>query len=202
MFMAIRTIIGIATFGVIVRGTRKSKISQQLRYTISALGSILLVVALSFVMVENAFITFDSPQKAYSYVNFGKHDVKLVISGEQSDFVIGDKNDTHVYLIIPKVENGWKIATGASSKLIAQKTFDGISVNIYQYKNTDDCYVTVNRFDGERCQVADSYNSHFQFLEQKVAMSDKSSFTYYTHISGTNAQYWISINGIQIMPFA
>ena len=74
----------------------------------------------------------------------------MVIEGENSDFVVGTKNSTSKILIVPKTANGWKVGIGLNTKKIVQKISNKNIIYVYQYKNTNDYFLTVFNAKGEK----------------------------------------------------
>ena len=159
----------------------------------------ILVTVLSFLPLENYFITFDSPKKSYEYYNLGKSDIKLVVEGDESDFVVNRVNETDTYLIIPKSEDGWKIGIGSNTKRIIQKHSDEIVIYIYQYKNTNDYFITIFNTDGGGLNLSDNYNTKFYSLEKNNNILGKTFVTYYAHVPYFNHQYSILVDGFEIV---
>lgn len=201
MYAIIRILIGCIFLGcsfVIVR--RSGAVHKRVLYIVFAVISLTLAMALMFLPFENIYLTFDSPDKAYEYYHF-ESDIKLVVDGENSDFIIDNKNDSYSYLIIPKTSEGWKVGIGSDTKRVVQNIFNGIVVYVYQYKNTNDYFVTVLDSYGGVCEISDSCGSTFYSLERVSEPLGKSFVTYYGHISEFDSQYWISVDGNKIFPF-
>ena len=203
MFMLIRCIIGALLFLTGIFLIKRSKIhGRRLAYVISTSLSMIITVSLAFLPFENLFLTFDSPEKAYEYVNSSHGEISLVVSGDHSDFVLSEKDDAKTYLIVPKAANGWKVGRGIDTKKIAYKFVNGISVSVYQYKNTGDYFVYVLDTSGGASQITDSKQSDFYSLENNSNLLDKTFVSYYAHISNFDSQYWVIVNGIQIIPLS
>ncbi|MDE6020430.1 MAG: hypothetical protein K2H01_05465, partial [Ruminococcus sp.] len=121
---------------------KKSRVIHKRRWSIIAfVVAVILTTISTLIPIENALITFSSPESAYNYNNFGN--VKLIVDGEKTNFVIGAKGDADIYAIVPKSNGGWKIGMGLDTKKIIQTTSDGITIYVYQYKNTNDYFITV-----------------------------------------------------------
>lgn len=196
MFGLIRIGIGCIFFAVAVLTIKRSKtVHKRKKYIISAIVAIVLMTTLAFVPVENLFITFNSPEAVYNYVNFGNSSVKLVVDGNESDLVIGEKADSDIYLIVPKNADGWKIGIPLNTKMITKKVFDDIIICVYQYKNTNDYFISIFDVNGGYLQLSDSYDSDFVCSERINNSLGKTFVTYYSNISEFNSQYWLSING-------
>ena len=163
--------------------------------------SIIFMIVLAFIPFENLFITFSSPEKAFHYYQGSKTKVKLVVKGKDSDLVIGEDDDTHIYLIVPKVANGWKISNAINKKHISHiyGMYNSISVDVYQYKNTNDYFVAILDTNGGYSQITDSFNSKFSSLVQPIDVLEKTYVTYYTNIQDFTDEYWVNVNGEKII---
>lgn len=194
----IAIVLSILIFVIIL--INKSKKIHKFRYYITGVVlSVVLVTVLAFIPFENLFVTFDSPKDVYRYVNLGADDVELIVDGSKSDFVVGEENNSNTYLIVPKTTDGWKVATGFNTNKIIKKVADEITIDIYQYKNTDDYFIVVFNANGGESQITDSCNSKFYSLKDTYSSSDKTYFTYYAHIKDFDSQYSINVNGNEIL---
>ena len=160
--------------------------------------SVILIVVLSFLPFENFFITFDSAEESFRYYTLGESDIQLIIEGENSDFIISSKKNVDTYLIIPKTAKGWKIGIGSNTKRIVRKLDYGISVFVYQYKNTKDYFITILDTNGGESKISDNYNTDFYSLEKYNRPLEKNFITYYAHIPDFNSQYTVVVNGKEI----
>lgn len=199
MFSIIRLMIGCIFFGCSITVVKKSKvIYKRILYVVFTSISVALIAVLAFLPFENLFITFNSPKAAYEYFSFGKSNIELVVEGNNCDFIIDHKRDSDTYLIIPKTADGWKIGIGLNTKRIVQKLSNGITVYVYQYKNTNDYFITIFDTNGGESKVSDDYNTKFYSLEKKNDFLGKTFVTYYAHISDFNLQYSVVVNGNKI----
>ncbi|MBQ8447459.1 MAG: hypothetical protein IJX27_00840 [Clostridia bacterium] len=200
MFGIIRLIIGIIflIFSIIV--IRKSIVShKRVLYFVSTGVAVALIAVLTILPFENLFITFDSPKSSYEYYTSGKSNIELIVEGTDCDLVVDCKNDAYTCLIIPKNSNGWKIGTGLNTKRIFQKISNGITVYIYQYKNTNDYFITIFDTSGGELEILDSYNTEFEFLKKNNEFIGKEFTTYYAYIPNFNSQYCVVVNGYEIV---
>jgi len=199
MYIIIRIVLGCVFFGCSFAVINKSQIIRKHILHVVFLAISIAVITLSaFVPFENLLITFDSPKDAYEYYNFGKSDIQLIVEGDNCDFVINRKNGVDTYLIIPKTAEGWKIGLGSNTKRIVQKLSNGITVYVYQYKNTSDYFITILNTNGGEAIVSDVYNTKFHSLEKKNEFIGKTFITYYAHVPVYNPQYSIVVNGNEI----
>ena len=167
--------------------------------------AIILVVTtvLAGVPFENAFVTFSTPEESFNYFHNKKFESQLVIDGEKSSLVIGGENGDYAVQIVPKAEDGWKLARGVDTKVVVNESVDGVAINVFQYKDTQEYYISVVNTNGEEIEISDSYSSEFSSLTYKnIALNNgslnKTIKTYYAYIDNFNEQYFITINGIEI----
>ncbi len=173
---------------------RKSRLIHKRRWSIIAfVFAIILTTISALIPIENALITFASPESAYHYNNSGN--VKLIVDGEKTDFVVGAKGDADVYLIIPKSGDGWKLGMGLNTKRVFQTISNGIIIYVYQYKNTNDYYITVLDTNGGAIDITDNHNSEFKYLEKINSTLDKTFYNYYAYINNFDNQYALTVNG-------
>ena len=199
MFHFVRIIIGfLFLLGLCVFISKFSKIThKRISFMVSVILSVLLVTVLSFAPVENLFITFDSPQKAYNYRHAWEATVETVVPGEQCDLVVGiRKDDAYVIELLPKTDEGWKIGTEPISKSIVLLNGNkGVSLRAYRYMDTDEYFIRALIRDGRKAEIMDSENSEFFSTEANGYI------TYYAHISSFNESSWIGVNGNKIYPY-
>lgn len=194
MFVMFRLVFGSLIFVICFALIRKLHIIHKQIWLISAfIMAIIMTTISALIPIENAFVTFSSPQSAYNYNNSGS--VKLIVNGEKTDFIVGSKGDTNVYIIVPKSNDGWKLGMGLDTKRVIQTISDGISVNVYQYKDSDDYYITVLDTSGGASDVTDNRSSKFQCLEKSNSVLNETFYTYYAYVNDYNDQYALTVNG-------
>lgn len=198
LFGITRVILGVIIFIVcyLIIKTTKTKYKRRY-YIISFICVILVIVLFNLIPIENAFITFSTPESAFSYVNTGN--IKLVINGSQTDLVVAQKEDAKIYSIIPKTENGWKLGMGIDTKRIIQKTFEGIIIYVYQYKNTNEYYITVLNTNGGMLELSDNHDSTFFHVDEVNEELNETFYIYYTYIKALDEQYTLIVNGNKII---
>ena len=174
MYGIIRLIIGIVFFVFSIIVIKKYIVAhKRILYFVFTSIAIALITVLAIIPFENLFITFSSPKLSYEYYTSGKSNIELVVEGTDCDFVVDCKNDAYTYLIIPKNSYGWKIGTGVNTKRIFQKISNGITVYIYQYKNTNDYFITIFDTAGGELEILDSYNTEFDFLKKITSLLER-----------------------------
>ena len=198
LFAITRIILGITIFiiGYFLIGKIKS-INAFRKLIITFMLTIIFTTLSALIPLENVFVTFSSPESAYNYNHSGK--VKLIVNGSKTDFIVGEKNNTDVYLIVPKSDNGWKQGLGLDTKRICDKISDGITVYVYQYKNTDDYYIVLLNTNGG--PLTDNNNSEFIYSESANSILNKTFYTYYAYLNSFNRQYTLTVNGENVSLF-
>ena len=199
LFAITRIILGITIFiiGYFSIGKIKS-INAFRKLIITFMLSVILTTLSALIPLENVFVTFSSPESAYNYNHSGK--VKLIVNGSKTDFIVGEKNNTDVYLIVPRSDNGWKQGMGLDTKRICNKISDGITVYVYQYKNTDDYYIVLLNTNGGPLDITDN-NSEFIYSESANSILNKTFYTYYAYLNSFNRQYTLTVNGENVSLF-
>lgn len=118
----------------------------------------------------------------------------MVVTGERCDLVIGNQNQKDVLMILPKADKGWKLAAGTDTRQVAHTVSNGIAIGVYQFKNTDDYFVTVSNLPENVSSISDSLGSMFVYRDDTVS-------GYYANIHGWSQDYVLTINDIAI-PFS
>ncbi len=195
MFSIIRLLISGILFCVsrFLINKSKYKSSKKLHVFVFIL-SVLFYGVLSNIPIENTFLTFDSPKAAIAYYNPRNTNIELIVNGDGCDFVIiKGENITKIYSIIPKTSDGWKIGTGKDVKIVSQRFIEGFSIHVYQYKKSNNYFVTILNSAGGELTLNDTHNSEFKVTEQYNEQLGKSFFTYYTHVTDFDQGYYVEI---------
>ena len=180
-------------FSALVINKIKPKNAKKIR-TILIIISVVIYGVLLYIPFENSFITFDSPKSAAKYYNPRNSNIELIVNGDGCDFVvIKGENITKIYSIIPKTSDGWKIGTGKDVEMISHGVVDGFFYSVYQYKKTNNYFVRISNYDGDEITFSDTFKSDFQTIEQYNKQLEKSTFTYYTHVTDFDQGYYIEI---------
>ena len=163
---------------------------------VSFVAAVILTTISALIPIENLFVTFSSLKSAYSYNHSAS--IKLVVDGNESDFVVGTKGGTYVYAIVPKSNNAWKMGMGSDIRRMVQTISDGVTVYVYQYKNTNDYYITVLDTNGGSSDITDNRNSKFEHLDNVNSTLNQTFCTYFAFIDGFDKQYALTVNGKSI----
>lgn len=197
MFGIVRIIFWSFIFAICIFLIKKKRYSR--KNMIFAVAIMVMLCTLSGIApIENCFLTFSTPEKAFNYVNFEK--TVLVVDGEESTLVVGEKEKLdYVYSVIPKVKDGWKLGLGLNVKKIIERYCDGITIYVYQYKNSSDYFIIIIDTNGGELTISDEYNTKFISLEGNSDSFGKNFVTYYAHIANLNLQYSVTINDNKIV---
>lgn len=157
------------------------------------------------VPIENLFITFDSPQAVLNYTG-GVRELFFTVEGEESMLLVYmSKENAQSSEVIKKTNDGWQINpfTSRHSNVISKEEATYIC-SMYQYRNTDDYYVTVhiqgklsNNMAKEAIEISDNKNTVFKYYEEGESNSDFDilDITYYAYIKGFDENYVLTVNG-------
>ena len=198
MYSFIRIIIGCIFLLCSFIFIKKSKaIRKRLLFIVFTILSVILVTVLGFVPFENLFVTFDSPKAAYEYYFLGKSNIEMIVEGDTCDFVADRKKDNvNNILIIPKTADGWKVGIGLNIKRLDHKFSNGIVFDVYQYKDTNDYFITVFDTNGGESTISDENNTEFiPSKERYIDPLGKSFVTYYAHLTDFGPNYTVTVNG-------
>lgn len=200
-YIIIRIIIGLIIGSILFFILKKSKIKKNfLCFFLSFFIALISSYILYCIPIENLFVDFSSPEKAFNYLYSGN--IKKTIDGESSTMILYTKNNVHSQAIIPKNNNNWKLDIFQLNNSIAAKTVNRHIINIYNARNTDDYYITIwDSFTDHSINVTDNENSKFQYIiEENRATADK-NIIYYAYIKGIEKNYSITIDGEKISLF-
>lgn len=193
MFGLTRSIIGSVLAVAGAYAVKKSKITKKRKWVFLMSLSIVVLVFISCMFpIENTLITFESSEKAFRY--YYPSGVRLVVNGNETDFVVGQSND---YLILPKSEKGWKTSTNQELELLCSKPLDkAIFANVYKHKKYEDLYIVIYSSQGNLNEIRDNAVSEFYSLKNPTA---EKYCSYFAYINSNDKPYYITINGKDIL---
>lgn len=196
-------IIRIVIFGLIfliihLTVSKSEKIEGKKTWDTIALVICVLAAAVScLIPVENALVTFPSPQKAYTYW-YGSDNVILVIDGEDTSRVIEKKgNDTFTGAVLPKTKEGWKIAGPLDNVNSETRIYNEIIIWVYNREGSDDYYLQLfDSKDRRELQVTDSLGSEiYDYKEYDSRLRDSTKWYYFTCVTDLDGDYELTIDG-------
>lgn len=195
----IRIIIGlIIGFIVLIFLSKFKKVQRKSALLISFLVAILVSTLMFFIPFENAFITFPTAEKSFNYFHGRSMNVQLVLDGEKSSFVVAGDNGEYTIQLVPKTNDGWKVAKGIDSKRILHKVIEGYSVTIYKYKDSQDYFVNVLNTNGGDVDISDNCNSKFYGLSYENETLNEQFYSYYASIEKYDDSYSLILNDKEI----
>ena len=156
--------------------------------------SVVLIVVLSLIPIENALTTFPSVEDSYKYNHMGK--AEFVIEGKTTDLVVGKNNKIYSLVIIPKEQDGWKLGMPLETNTVKKVISDSLVIRIYQYSKTNEYYLSVLDMTGNKCKISDNIQSSFLETENNNKL-----YTYYSYLGDFNEQYILYVNGNAIPIF-
>ena len=193
--IAIGIIIGLI---VLLFLLKSNKIHKKQGLLIATVVVVLVCTLLAFIPFENAFITFPTAEKSFNYFHGKNMNVQIVLDGEVSSFVLAGDNSKHTIQLVPKTNDGWKIARGTDSKKVLHKIIDNYSVNIYRYKNSQDYFIGVVNTKSGNIEVTDNCNSKFHALGYENKALKETFYSYYARIESYDYSYCLIIDDKEI----
>lgn len=182
MYGLVRVLLGIIALLLISR--LKSNFKGNTYLPFKKIGIILLsfvlIIVLCLFPVENLFVTFSTPEKAYSYLK--NKEIDLVVNGNASSLIVASDGDT---LIVPKYNNRWKLGSSIDSVKVYESIDKGFHVVIFQYKETEELYIIVSGISSDISVVKDNLGTKF--------IKRKDTNIYYAYINQYN-NYEITLN--------
>ena len=154
-----------------------------------AVISILLIEFL-FMYCWGKLCVYETPEEAFSAFYFGRTNVKIVLTGEKSAYVVGFDGNKERYKIVSKSQDGWRVGFSIDDKEDTLFLPDNGTADIFHRKGTNDYYVRVLFVPKGDHIVSDNYHSVFQHAEYNSNVE-----LYYSYIQGVQEDYIIFIDG-------
>ena len=189
LYQILRILVSIGIAGAFFLLFRK-KLRRKMLYIVAAVLLILSDIALCELPVENAFVTFDSPESAAQYV--GLDHVSYIIDGADTGLLISGETGEYQERIFPKAQDGWKLSGESATHIRGFYSGTGAAIQMLQYKDTAEHYLVVI-YMGTPPALSDSNGSAFQLLQAGDGYTTDSIFAAYVPQYGAN--YAVTING-------
>lgn len=189
LYQILRILVSIGIAGAFFLLFRK-KLRRKMLYIVAAALLILSDIALCELPVENAFVTFDSPESAAQYV--GIDHVSYIIDGADTGLLISGETGEYQERIFPKAQDGWKLSGESATHIRGFYSGTGAAIQMLQYKDTAEHYLVVI-YMGTPPALSDSNESVFQLLQAGDGYTTDSIFAAYVPQYGAN--YAVTING-------
>lgn len=174
---------------------RKKMKKKFLVSAFSVLWGVLIVFLTSAFPVENAFVTFDSPEEAVRYVSRGTLDE--IIYGEDSCLGFSSIREGESEIAyVKKAENGYKLCGLLSVNKISHVKNDKIILNVYNVRNTSDYYISLSfMFVGNK--EVEFYDSKGELIECEVNPVKVSPYSW-VYLNEFSDDYYMVLNGERI----
>ena len=153
--------------------------------------TVILYLIIMIIPFENYIYTFNSAESSLKYSNSYSPD--LIVDGEKTSLTIYRKDvSTNEVLIIPKNNKGWKIGRGIDTKSLNVSSNKLYSVDICNYRNTDEYYIILTDWNDEIYSLCDNKNSTFKELSQTTKSREIKN--YIAYIGNFDSSYVLIIN--------
>lgn len=197
MFSILRIILWLILSICIVLIIRKSKCRRKKFLSIASVILCAVLVSVSGMFpVENLFISYQSPESAFHYFEFGK--IQEIIYGQESCLVIyDDGNSTYGYNIIPKTERGYKIPSYFEMKKVSHKFDKQGAFDIYNAQGTRDYYLVATVNQKEFGNDISVFNAAGEKIDSSVIRIENTNFFFFW-LSDFSNGYYLRINGEEI----
>lgn len=189
LYQIFRIVISIGIAGAFFLLFRR-KLRRKVLYISVGILLILADIALCELPVENAFVTFASPESAAQYV--GIDNVSYIIDGADTGLLISGKEGDYQERIFPKTQGGWKLSGESATHIRGFYSGTDVAIQLLQYKDTSEYYLVVICI-GTPPALCDSAGSTFQLLQTGDGYTTDSIFAAY--IPQYNDSYAVTING-------
>ena len=142
LFTLIRYTVSAIIFIPVLIVLNKKKLLRKKSVAIITIISIIAFTSIiSIFPVENAFIRFDTPEQAFSYVETGKFD--YVVEGESSSMVVYKKDgNTYSHTFLLKDEKGYMLTSFYGYTNVCMMHNNNGILNVYKVNSIEDYYVT------------------------------------------------------------
>lgn len=203
LYIIIRIVFWIAIFFLVLWICKKkgTPVTKRVRWVI-AIITLVFITIFGLIPMENFFVTFPSPQAAFNYSCVGE--IMDVVDGNDSCMVIyKESKQTFITTFFLKEGMGYKLGTHFSFETVYAENHDGLVVEVYMVKNTEDYYVSLfGSLKSDRIDIADSANSNFVTHSEVILDTGYRSIKSHAFVEGIDDGYSIQINDtkIQISP--
>ena len=124
---------------------------------------------------------------------------EFVVEGEQCDLIIDRKSGSKRELfVVSKTSDGWKINAGIGLGMSEIKSFDTVVIDLYQYKNTGEYFISIIDMNGGELEISDKNNAKFYSVRDYDVFLEEAYYTYYANVPKLDSDYYIVINGNEI----
>ena len=141
----------------------------------------LLLASLSAVLpVENLFLHFRTPERAFAYQHMGK--IEHILYGEDSCFVLyKNENGADSDCILPKTAAGYSLSTRWTKQGIVRTPITSSSflrAEVYQARGTQDFYIYCEKFPPEELEDIRLFRASGEPVDADVYLPDVPGYAY------------------------
>lgn len=181
LFYIVRLLILLIAICIVIVLKKRKKIilRNKKHYFIILFILISTVNIISFYPIENFFITFNSPERAFGYYAFGE--IQTIVYGEDSCFIVYlNENDIYKELIFPKSRNGYKLPSNILSKNVVKKQEPGKNMKVVHVVGSNDYYISGNTVTKDKnIKIRSSDDSEFNCISVNLETSDYKIVLFY-----------------------
>lgn len=152
--------------------------------------SVVILIIMTMIPIENAFVSFSSPKDSVEYVNdsYSNIDVSKIIYGHQSCMLLSEITDAPQFS--KKSDENWKIAQVKFSRY--DNLLKNCYVSVYKVKGTNDYYIGISVYYSASPMVSDSKETQF------IRFENEEQSRYFGYLNEFDKNYTININGTKI----
>lgn len=181
IFHITRLILWLLPSAVGVHGIRASACRRKRLCCALCVLFFLLLASLSAVLpVENLFLHFRTPERAFAYQHMGK--IEHILYGEDSCFVLyKNENGADSDCILPKTAAGYLLSTRWTKQGIVRTPITSSSflrAEVYQARGTQDFYIYCEKFPPEELEDIRLFRASGEPVDADVYLPDVPGYVY------------------------
>lgn len=197
IFHITRLILWLLPSAVGVHGIRASACRRKRLCCALCVLFFLLLASLSAVLpVENLFLHFRTPERAFAYQHMGK--IEHILYGEDSCFVLyKNENGADSDCILPKTAAGYSLSTRWTKQGIVRTPITSSSflrAGVYQARGTQDFYIYCEKFPPEVLEDIRLFRASSEPVDADVYLPDVPGYAY-IYVNGFSAGDYLVTGG-------
>lgn len=197
IFHITRLILWLLPSAVGVHGIRASACRRKRLCCALCVLFFLLLASLSAVLpVENLFLHFRTPERAFAYQHMGK--IEHILYGEDSCFVLyKNENGADSDCILPKTAAGYLLSTRWTKQGIVRTPITSSSflrAEVYQARGTQDFYIYCEKFPPEALEDIRLFRASGEPVDADVYLPDVPGYAY-IYVNGFSAGDYLVAGG-------
>lgn len=197
IFHITRLILWLLPSAVGVHGIRASACRRKRLCCALCVLFFLLLASLSAVLpVENLFLHFRTPERAFAYQHMGK--IEHILYGEDSCFVLyKNENGADSDCILPKTAAGYLLSTRWTKQGIVRTPITSSSflrAEVYQARGTQDFYIYCEKFPPEALEDIRLFRASGEPVDADVYLPDVPGYAY-IYVNGFSSGDYLVAGG-------